>query len=85
VEAGVEGILDPEKPWVLDLHTIEENLRETVSSLEGRDLNDLIPYPSLEGVALWIYARLKDRFPSLKRILLEAPPRYRVVLVGEKM
>jgi len=85
VEAGVEGVLDPEKPWVLDLHTIEENLREVVSSLEGQDLNNFIPYPSLEGVALWIYDRLKDRLPSLKRILLEAPPRYRVVLKGEKM
>lgn len=80
VEVALSRILEESHPWLRDLHEVEGVLQEVLAPLEGEDLNDHIPYPSLEGIALHIARRMKERFPELSRVRIEAPPRYRVEL-----
>lgn len=80
VEVRIGGCIDPQHPWLGDLHHLEGVVKETLDTLEGKDLSRIIPYPSLEGIALWIASRLKEHLPSLTRVTVKAPPRYRVEL-----
>ncbi|MBU0756106.1 MAG: 6-carboxytetrahydropterin synthase [Planctomycetes bacterium] len=46
---------------------------EALSQLDHRYLNDLIPNPSAEHIAIWTWERLKDRLPLFEIKVFETP------------
>lgn len=64
------------KPWTTDLVAIETATQDVVTELNGRNLADLIDYPSFEAILMWLVARLRERIAGLKHVELSAPPRY---------
>lgn len=85
VDIAVAGVIDAERPWIVDVAALEALLRdEVVTPLDGADLRDHMDYPSLEGLMLWLLGRLRPRIPGLVRIEVQVPPKYRVVWEAEQ-
>lgn len=85
VDIEVAGVIDTERPWIVDVAALESLLRdEVVKQLDGADLRDHMGYPSLEGLILWLLDRLRPRISGLVRIEVQAPPKYRIVWEAER-
>lgn len=79
VDLTVAGEVGDEHPWIVDVAALEALLRrEVIEPLDGSDLRDHMPYPSLEGLLLWILGRLRPAVPGLVAVEVQAPPKYRV-------
>jgi 6-pyruvoyl-tetrahydropterin synthase len=79
VDLTVAGDVSADHPWIVDVAALEALLKEQVlDPLDGSDLRDHMPYPSLEGLLLWILGRLRPAVPGLVRVEVHAPPKYRV-------
>lgn len=72
VEVTVEGALDPETGFVMDLGELDAILDDEVRTpLAGFDLNRVIPevargemQPSTEALAGWVFGRVARRLPA---------------------
>lgn len=73
VEVEIRPPYEGGKPWTLDLSQIKEKLDLVLSSLEDQDLTHLLPYPSMEGIALYLGERLSSILPYLKRVRVSTP------------
>jgi 6-pyruvoyltetrahydropterin/6-carboxytetrahydropterin synthase len=92
VEVTVEGPVDPETGFVMDLKHLKE-LVETrvVSDVDHKNLNTEVGWladvnPSTENVAVAIWTRLAGEMPSgvrLAKVLLRETPRNWVEYTGE--
>lgn len=77
LHATVTGQVNPQKPWLADLVTIQSILEQEIcQQLDGKNLNDFIEYPSIEGILFWCINKLLNKLPQLSKLELEAPPRY---------
>ncbi len=45
--------------------------REVIAALDHQDLNRLLPYPSAEALAEWIWRRLRPHLPAQLRLGIE--------------
>jgi 6-pyruvoyltetrahydropterin/6-carboxytetrahydropterin synthase len=87
----VEGEIDPETGYVLDVTELKRIVEtEVLSQLDHRNLNLDIPWfashiPSAENIAVYIWQRLEGRLPKgrLKRVRLWETPRNWVDYDGE--
>jgi 6-pyruvoyltetrahydropterin/6-carboxytetrahydropterin synthase len=75
LEVTVEGEVDPETGFVVDLPRLDALLASVVSPLEGADLNRAVPpvregamQPSTEGLALWFRSQLVSQVPGTARL-----------------
>lgn len=83
LEVMVEGEIDPETGYVLDVVELKRIVEtEVLSQLDHRNLNLDVSWfrshiPSAENIAVFIWERLKDKLPSgnLKRVRLWETPR----------
>jgi 6-pyruvoyltetrahydropterin/6-carboxytetrahydropterin synthase len=67
-----EADVDPETGLAIDFGTIKDVVRSRVIDvLDHRYLNELLPIPSAEYVAAWIFDRLKDVLPVREIVLWE--------------
>ena len=75
VEATLRGPAKPPVGWVEDLGELEAALRTAAADLDHRLLNDVpgLESPTLEALCVYFAERLRDRFPSLCRIVVERP------------
>lgn len=91
LEVMVEGDVDPETGYVLDVAVLKDIVeREVTSQLDHRNLNLDVAWfgshlPSAENIAVYIWERLVDRIPRgrLTRIRLWETPRNWVDYAGE--
>lgn len=69
----LEGELDPKIGWVQDYHEISELMRPLLLQLDHKLLNDIpgLENPTSELLAFWIYARLIQTLPKLKKVAIK--------------
>jgi 6-pyruvoyltetrahydropterin/6-carboxytetrahydropterin synthase len=84
LEVTVEGPLDPETGFVMDLKRLKDLVEDRViSDVDHKNLNLEVPWlegviPSTENVAVAIWGRIADQLPSgvaLAKVLLRETPR----------
>jgi len=92
IEVTVEGPIDPETGFVMDLKRLKELLEErVVRDVDHKNLNTEVPWlggvnPSTENVTVAIWDRLVDALPAgmrLAKVLLRETPRNWVEYTGE--
>jgi 6-pyruvoyltetrahydropterin/6-carboxytetrahydropterin synthase len=84
VEVALDGAVDRETGFLVDLEALDALLREVVGTLDGQDLNEAIPevrkgeiLPSTEELAGWLWSQLEGRVPGsarLRRVRLAESP-----------
>jgi 6-pyruvoyltetrahydropterin/6-carboxytetrahydropterin synthase len=91
LEVTVEGPVDPETGFVMDLKRLRDLVEERVlDDVDHKNLNVEVPWlegviPSTENVAVAIWGRLADRLPGgvrLAKVLLQETPRNSVEYTG---
>lgn len=91
LEVVVEGSIDPDTGYVLDVGVLKRIVEaEVLGHLDHRNLNLDVPYfrehiPSAENIAVFIWERLVTRLPQgrLARIRLWETPRNWVEYAGD--
>lgn len=75
LEVTVEGTVDPETGFLIDLPQLDAILQSVVSPLEGKELNQVVPpvregsmQPSTELLAHWFRSELAPRIPGSARL-----------------
>jgi 6-pyruvoyltetrahydropterin/6-carboxytetrahydropterin synthase len=91
LEVTVEGPVDAETGFVMDLKRLKDLVEErVVADVDHKNLNLEVPWlegviPSTENVAVAIWERLVDRLPGsvrLAKVLLQETPRNSVEYTG---
>jgi len=92
VDVTVEGEIDPETGYVMDLKLLRDQVEERVlADLDHRNLNLQVPWlqgvnPTTENLVVAIWKRIADGLPvgvRLERIVLWETPRNSVEYSGE--
>jgi 6-pyruvoyltetrahydropterin/6-carboxytetrahydropterin synthase len=92
LDVTVEGRVDPETGFVLDLNILRDLVENrVVDDLDHRNLNLDVPWmaglnPTTENLVVAIWARLKDALPAgieLVRLVLWETPRNYVEYTGD--
>lgn len=70
VEIAVRGTLQAPNGFVADFSALEAACARLRKKLDHTMLNDIagLEQPSLENICLWIWAKLKAKFPGLARV-----------------
>ena len=68
VRVVVSGELDAELGWVMDYAHIADAWQGVHDTLDHRYLNDIIPNPTTENVAKWIWESLDTGLSGLQRV-----------------
>ena len=93
LDVTVEGAIDPETGYVMDLKKLKEALEErVVGDVDHRNLNLEVPWleglnPTTENLVVAIWNRLEGAMPDgvrLARIVLHETPRNSVEYGGEQ-
>lgn len=80
----VEGPVDPETGMVLDFDELDRLVRgEVLFQIDHRHWNDVLENPTAEGIALWLWRRLRPHLPGLVRLELVEMDGASVVYQGE--
>ena len=74
-EATLQGPLNAEG-YLVDFRQLEAALAQTNSALEGRVLNDIMPYPTTENLAAYIFKELAKKFPQTVKIMVREKENY---------
>jgi len=76
VQVALEGEVDRETGFLVDLATVDQVLERVVEGLRDRDLNRAIPevregeiLPSTEELARWFWGRLQGEIPGSTRLV----------------
>ncbi len=71
----VEAPVDPATGLAIDFADLKEAVEsEVLSVLDHRDLNEVLPIPSAEHIAVWIWDRLaRAGLPLFEIVLMETP------------
>lgn len=91
VEVMVEGDIDPDTGYVVDVQRIKQLVEEhALRHLDHRNLNLDVPWfrdqlPSAENIAVWLWEQIAPRLPAgaLRRIRLWETPRNYVEYEGD--
>jgi 6-pyruvoyltetrahydropterin/6-carboxytetrahydropterin synthase len=93
VDVTVEGPVDPETGYVMDLKLLRDAVEErVVRDVDHKNLNLEVPWladlnPTTENLVVAIWDRIVDALPSgvrLARIVLHETPRNSVEYTGEQ-
>ena len=80
VEVTMKSYVDTETgQYGLDFSELKKEIQTILVELDHRHLNDLLPYPSAENIALWLWSCLDEGslLAPLHRIRLwESPDQY---------
>ena len=69
---------------VMDFHEVDEIVEPVVAELDGRNLTDVMPYPTAERIAEWLFGRLDGALAGLQSLTLYETPRYSVTVRKER-
>ncbi len=71
LDVVIEGDVNSDTGMVVDFYEVDRIVRNAVESrIDHILLNDVIPNPTLENVAEWVYGKLKKEFPQLVKVRL---------------
>lgn len=62
--------------FVSDFREVEQVLNKLNSTLEGKDLNDILPFPTTENLALFLFEKIKKELPLSSKITLQEKENY---------
>jgi len=87
-EVAIDGPLQSDGPargMVVDFDEISAIVKPAiVERLDHSSLNDVLPNPTAEHIALWIWGELAPRLPGLREIVVwETPTASAVVREGD--
>ena len=85
VEVHVSGELDAERNWVCDYADITEVVAPIIDGvLDHRYLNEIegLENPTSEGIAVWLWERIKPELPGLSRIIVHETCTARAIYSG---
>lgn len=84
IEVTVEGEVDPDMGWLIDLGEIDKSVTPLISQLDHRLLNDLpgLSNPTCEMLAAWLWERLAARLDILVELSIWETPSSRCVYRG---
>lgn len=84
IEVAVEGEIDPELGWVIDLGDIDAQAERLVQQLDHRVLNEIegLANPTSEILAAWWWQRLAPGLPQLCEVAVSETPHSRCVYRG---
>ncbi len=84
ISVEVEGEVDPVSGWVMDYAEIAEAFRPLREQLDHHYLNEIegLENPTSENLAAWIWPRLHERLPQLRRLTIEETGTARCVYEG---
>ncbi|MHC1567497.1 MAG: 6-carboxytetrahydropterin synthase QueD [Candidatus Syntropharchaeia archaeon] len=68
VEVVVEGNIDEKSRFVIDYFDLKRILDEVIDELDHKLLNEIIPYPTSEMIAIHIRDDLKKRLDGVKLV-----------------
>jgi 6-pyruvoyltetrahydropterin/6-carboxytetrahydropterin synthase len=79
----LRGEPDPEMGWVVDFDEVHDLVqREVIDVVDGRNLNEMMEYPTAEAIARWIWERVHDHYAILSEVRLWETPAYSVTYRG---
>ncbi|MCB0218161.1 MAG: 6-carboxytetrahydropterin synthase [Chrysiogenetes bacterium] len=82
---SVEGTVDAETGMLIDFDDMSRHVeREVMGKLDHGFLNDYIPLPTCEAIAVWIWEKLKPVVPELSEIKLYETVDACAIYRGEK-
>jgi 6-pyruvoyltetrahydropterin/6-carboxytetrahydropterin synthase len=87
-EVAIEGPLQPSGPasgMVMDFDEIEEIVKAAVvERLDHTSLNDMMPNPTAEQIAIWIFNQLASELDGLQEVVVwETPTASAIVGTGD--
>jgi len=87
-EVAIEGPLQPSGPaagMVMDFDEIEEIVKGgVVDKLDHSSLNDVLPNPTAEQIAIWIFHQLESALDGLQEVVVwETPTASAIVGTGD--
>jgi 6-pyruvoyltetrahydropterin/6-carboxytetrahydropterin synthase len=84
VEIAIEGEIDPELGWLVDLAEIDEHAAPLVRQLDHQVLNEIegLANPTSELLAAWWWYRLAPGLPQLCEVTVSETPTSRCVFRG---
>jgi len=65
--------------YLIDFREIDTLLTQISKMLEGRNLNEVIPVPTTENLACYIFGKVKEKFPQTCKIELSEKENYQAV------
>lgn len=74
-EITIKGPLNDEG-YIEDFRKVEEFLTQISQSLEGKNLNEVLPVPTTENLAYLIFTKVKAVFPGTCKIELREKENY---------
>lgn len=80
----LDGLVREADGMVMDFHEVDEIVAPVVDELDGRDLTDLMPYPTAERIAEWLFDRLDGVLAGVQTLTLYETPRYSVTVRKER-
>ncbi|MCC6575086.1 MAG: 6-carboxytetrahydropterin synthase QueD [Planctomycetes bacterium] len=86
VEIRVRGELDPKLNWVMDFDEISQVVKPIIENeLDHRYLNDVkgLENPTSEGIAVWLWKRIRKQLPLLHEIVVQETCTARAVYKGK--
>jgi 6-pyruvoyltetrahydropterin/6-carboxytetrahydropterin synthase len=85
VEIVVNGELDARLGWVMDYADISKAFKPLWRRLDHRYLNEIrgLENPTSEGIAMWIWRRLKPALPLLTEVAVAETCTAKCVYYGE--
>ena len=80
----IEGEPDKDLGWVIDFAVVKEIVEPVVSMVDHKLLNNVpgLENPTCELLAVWLWNKIKQGIPALKRIELNETPTSGVVYEG---
>lgn len=83
----IGGPIDERVGWIVDFAEIKRVTRDVIAPLDHHVLNEVpgLEQPTAERIAAWIWHRLKERLPGLRRVVLWENANSGVTYSGEPM
>jgi 6-pyruvoyltetrahydropterin/6-carboxytetrahydropterin synthase len=64
----VAGTIEPARKGVMDLKAFDALIDREVRSFDGKSLNDILPLPTGEALAVYVWERLAGQLPAGVRL-----------------
>ena len=81
----IQGDLDENLGWVMDFAEVKKQIDPIVKSIDHQLLNNIegLENPTCEGIAVWLWDKIKPGLPGLSKIELHETPSSGVVYCGK--
>src|SRR5690554_5163463 len=79
-----EGPLDKDLNWVVDFAEVKNVVKPIIDMVDHKVLNDIpgLENPTCEGIAKWLWEKVKANMPQLSKIELCETPTSGVIYTG---